>query len=261
MVQRLLKELYDKVDQFIRLAVSSAQIVIVTLARSPWVKISSDNFMPKLKSLLDEFQHNNLINVVYARDYISEAMQKEYAEQEFKSNDEEEDFWMRVKAAAMAHVLESAHQRDGASWKNIISFGDSEYERLALIKTAETYILTESSGGSVLSQEPQCAEIVTAGGKYKKLRTKTVKMLESPSIEEMIAEVTLLTTWLPHIVVLDEGLSVEIGNSDDDAALNELNKKICGQDDDLSWEELGGMKEWAEALSVPSPHKESVRLH
>jgi len=237
-VEKLLETLAGKVDAFLATAADLANIVIVTLARQPWVSTSAVNFMPHLTTLLQKHE----LKVVYARDCIPQSLKAEYAQEEFKSGEQEADYWMRVKAAAMETEIKDFYSASSASWKNCVSLGDSEFERAALVKTTSDYMAQESEDGEVVSTGIT-AEAVSKDGHLKRLRTKTVKMLDEPSVEELIAQITVLTSWLPFICAQDEGLDVELVSSEDDIELNDLNKSITGRDENLSWLRLAGVAE------------------
>jgi len=50
---------------------------------------------------------------------------------------------MQAKAEAMREEIEEFYSKSKSSWKNILSFGDSDFERVALVTTAERYVRRE----------------------------------------------------------------------------------------------------------------------
>jgi len=84
---------------------------------------------------------------------------------------------------------------------------------------------------------------VSKDGHLQRLRAKTVKMLEEPSCEELIAQVSLFAMWLQPLVQRDEGLAVELKDSTDNEILNELHKQVTGHPDKLTWLHLADMDE------------------
>jgi len=80
-----------------------------------------------------------------------------------------------------------AHQ----SWKNVISIGDSIFERDALRR--------------VVLQRPQAK---------KKCRTKTLKLFDDPEIAELIAQVKVVHDVLSMMVQYDGELDIEIDEED-----------------------------------------------
>lgn len=96
------------------------------------------------------------------------------------------------------------------------------------------------------------SEVVCNNGHVVKLRTKTVKLLEEPTVEELTAEIELMTTWLPHIVQRDAGLDLNLEQCYEDAVLNELDTSITGEARDLTWMELVGIYDSTPKLPPPN---------
>jgi len=234
-IQTLLLRFYAQVEEFLKAACGLATVIIVTLAKRPWVNLSADNFLPGYSELLESLY----IKVLYAREYVTDDMRQEYAENEFKSEEFETDFWMQAKAKAMAAELETFHASSGASWKNIISMGDAHFERLALLANAKAYVAKAASRGEVRATGIT-SEVISNDGHVTRLRTKTVKMLQEPTCEELTAQTSLLTEWLPHIVKLDAGIELCLDNIYDDNVLNEMHKSLTGEGKILCWRELVG---------------------
>mmetsp|Transcript_12551 Transcript_12551/g.34715 ORF Transcript_12551/g.34715 Transcript_12551/m.34715 type:complete len:533 (-) Transcript_12551:270-1868(-) len=236
-IQGLLAKLLDRAELFFKEATQLANCFIVTLARRPWVDASMENFLPGLSKIINMYN----LKVIYAQEYITDALSAEYAKgDEFKASEEVEQFWIRVKAEAISKELEDFYKRQQASWKNIISFGDSNFERYGTQAAGKDYMRKETEGGMVFTTG-STAEGISKDGHLRKLRTKTLKMLSDPTVEEMTAEMTLLTRWLPHMVRQDTGFDIEIDNTDDDDKLQALHKHITGEDARLSWMELAGL--------------------
>merc|ERR1711957_491867 len=229
----------EKGNEFFNEALGMSNVFIVTLAKRPWVDISSRNFVPGLQKIIQE---NNL-KIIYAQEYVTDKMSNEYAHgDEFKSSEQVSAFWTKVKAEAMSVELDKWHKESGITWKNVISMGDSNFERYGCMAAGEDYIRREAAQGGQVVQTGATAEATTKEGKALKLRTKTVKMLGEPTVEELTAELTLLTKWLPHMIRQDSGFDIEIDNTDDNANLMALHKQITGSDEELSWARLAGME-------------------
>jgi hypothetical protein len=217
-LERTLDRYAAKVVAFLDLAVSLANVVVVTLARRPWVTTSSTNFLPHIEEAL--IRHK--IEVVYVKEKIPEDMHREDVAEMFKTSQEERDFWMRGKAVAMKGAIETFYAKSNGSWKNLISLGDSNFERLALQKVGADYVETV----------PQAAN---------QLKVKTFKMLEDPSLDMMVAEIALLSTWLPDIVRRDGALDLQIAEADDNDGINAMNHFLTGRHDELTWLALAGL--------------------
>jgi len=242
-INTLLDRLLERAVEFLTEASMYANIFIVTLSRRPWVEMSLHNFLPKLATVLSTMQ----LKVIYAQEYVDEAMAQQYSREEFKSSEASKDFWTLVKAEAMARELDELHKRNDVSWKNILSFGDSDFERYGTINAGEDYMRREMKGSKVLRTSvtadggTRTCEGVSQDGHLKKLRMKTVKMLSEPTIEELTAELALLKSWLPHMVQKDSGFDIELDCTDDNQRLCDLHRHVTGEDKELTWEELAGM--------------------
>mmetsp|Transcript_58783 Transcript_58783/g.137259 ORF Transcript_58783/g.137259 Transcript_58783/m.137259 type:complete len:546 (+) Transcript_58783:153-1790(+) len=237
LILQLLSRLLEKLEGFLNGANGSANIFIVTLARRPWITTSTTNFLPGLGKLIE--QHK--LKVIYAQEYVSSKLSAEYARgDDFKSAEEVENFWTRVKAEAISTELETFHRSRQVTWKNIISLGDSNFERYGTMAAGKEYLERITEGGQIL-KTGNTAEGVSKDGHSIKLRVKTLKMLSEPTIEELTAEITLLSMWLPHMIRRDSGFDMEIDTTDDDHKLRMLHLSITNEHKDLSWTELAGM--------------------
>merc|ERR1711959_509515 len=99
---------------------------IVTLARQPWVQTCMNNFAPGIAKAVASLG----IPIVYARSYVDESRDDEYNKHQFGSAEAEVAYWTGVKAAAIEAQCKLCYsQYDGQSWKNVISIGDSDFER------------------------------------------------------------------------------------------------------------------------------------
>jgi len=241
MIKGLLSKHELTTARFLDGAVKQAKVFIVTLARRPWVVTSCKNFFPELHRLIERHK----LDVIYAQECASEVASA-CAEDDFQSVDQACDYWTKVKELAISKELDNYHKRIRSSWKNIISLGDSDFERFGTISAGEDYMKKELDGGQLLATGAT-AEGISKDGSRLKLRTKTLKMLSEPTVEEMTAELTLLSLWLPYMVAMDEGFDREIECTDDDIQLNAMHEDFTGQKDaNMSWSELAGMEEDAD---------------
>jgi len=238
-IKALLEKHLLRVTEFFSEAEVLCNIFIVTLARRPWVENSMMKFMPGLQSIMEK----HALKVIYAQEVADPKEVNEYMQDGKKTPEEGQAFWTAVKGTAIAKELDAFHRRYDASWKNVISLGDSDFERYGTVWAGQDYMKREMEGGSVL-QTGQTAEGVSKDGHLKRLRVKTVKMLDKPTVLELTAELTLLRRWLPHVVRKDAGFDVEIDGTDDDGKLQELHKQMTNEDDPkLSWQDLAGMND------------------
>lgn len=219
LVRKLMSAISEGACSLLSEAVATTTVFIVTLARKPWVETSTEFFMPALS----EYLQGTNVKVIYAQEYINEDLQAEYDREEFMSSDQILDFWTNVKAEAIGRELRDSDPSElGGRWKNVISFGDSDFERYGTIDACEDYIKSSGSSG-------------------QQLHKKTVKLVNDPTVEELTAQLALLVRWLPFIIRHVGDLDYEIEDTVDDQALSDLHASITGEIASLSWRELAGM--------------------
>merc|ERR1719506_777537 len=115
-----------------------------------------------------------------------------------------------MKAKAMADIISSASH---TNYKNLVSIGDSHFEISAMESASRRYHRTTSKkrsfsagDGVSLHVEPVGNEAQSAHRhgygciKPKRCYQKTVKMLYSPLIEDMIAQLRTIRDCLPRLV-------------------------------------------------------------
>jgi len=123
-------------------------------------------------------------------------------------------FGPHVKKRAIYAHLESFYSKyPGQSWKNVLSLGDSEFEREATLQSTKAWQLSAHHNGI----DPSI-----------RVRTKVVKMLEDPTDEELFAQLQLICGWLPSMVAINQcfDINLELTN----ATMYELNDllQVCG---------------------------------
>jgi len=195
-------------------AAKHGKVFLVTLARPPWLSEACRVWYPSVGQLIDELG----LDVVYAQEGIKIEKRKlnEMQQEEFEA------FWSDVKGKAIERVLEQFYsQYEGQSWKNVISIGDSVFERRgtmnATLKYAQSIGIADhheevhvGKGWAFPSRTESCGSISgTVNNHFHKIRTKTFQMLEGPSGEELVLQLKLLSTWLPRMVGLDDGFDID----------------------------------------------------
>jgi CRISPR/Cas system-associated protein Cas5 (RAMP superfamily) len=228
------------------------------LASSPWVTDSCRYFFPGIGELIKQLN----IQIVYAR----EGLQIEDNKMDMMSKEQFETFWAETKGKAISKaVSEFYSQYKGQSWKNIISLGDSHFERYGTMAATMQYAESQglvndeaeeeeeeeedeawrqaAEGGSVGSRASRLSVSSvkrredaglrrrmswegTVNGHEIKVRTKTLKMLEEPTVEELIVELSLLHRWLPLMVGLDDGFDVDVNSLDGEADINKIESRL-----------------------------------
>lgn len=221
------------VIDLLQLAADHGQVILVTLAMSPWVYKSCLNFYPGVWETIRDLN----IPVVYAQ----EGHQIDYNKADMMSDDEVESFWSAVKGKAIAREVEKFYsQYEGQSWKNIISIGDSNFERLGTQGMVEDYardkIPTSHSIHSIKtltgSSTPSISRRISVEGEHLghviKVRTKTFKMVDDPEMDELLLEIELLMKWLPLMVNLDDGFDINLEFLNKPEVFREIEETLRG---------------------------------
>jgi len=223
-IKNLLDAHLKRAEQFLDKAVTLANVFIVTLAKPDWVDTCCKNFSEGLGKAMQ--RHN--VKVIYAQKYLTDTMKEET--KHFTCSEQFTAFWTRVKREAITKELEHFH--NGAQWGNILSFGDSEFEISGTIGAGKEYLKKQVKSWKEQSSGASESSLT------KKLRIKTMKMLDSPTVEELMAQLTLLTHWLTHIVGKDSSMNLELLNSENDQLITDLNTTITGRSTELKWSDL-----------------------
>merc|ERR1719428_260095 len=109
------------------------------------------------------------------------------------------------KELVFVHELENFYSRySNQSWKNVVSIGDGTFERDAIRR--------------VMQERPCMGQ--------KKARTKTVKLLDDPTIEELVAQLRIVKASLSMVVNYDDSLDIEVTEDDLDLDVGEQMKKF-----------------------------------
>jgi len=216
--QAPLRELQTHVEATLKLAMKMGKVIIVTNAMEPWVETSCRNFLPLLMPLVMQ------IPVIYARSIFDmhncdPAKSKAAAARSSSSgralpgmysnngtnklagynarlasqtSQADEMAPQRWKELAFEQEITGFYSRYAhQSWKNVISIGDSIFERDAVRRV-----------------------VLNRPSSKKKCRTKTAKLLDEPEIDELIAQVRVVHDALGLMVQYDGNLDIEIDEED-----------------------------------------------
>lgn len=215
--QRPLRELQIHVEATLKLAMKMGKVIIVTNAMEPWVETSCRNFLPALVPIVMQ------IPVVYARSIFDQlscsspkvggarssspggvgrgaALPGMYAANGANklgnynarlAMQADELAPQRWKELAFEQEITGFYSRyQHQSWKNVISIGDSIFERDAVRR------------------------VVVNHPNSRKCRTKTAKLLDEPEVDELIAQVKVIHDALALLVQYDGNLDIEITEED-----------------------------------------------
>jgi hypothetical protein len=206
-------------EKLLRLCASYGKVVLVTLARAPWVTESCKHFYPGIGELLKQLE----VNIVYAQ----EGVAVDQSQVRGMSVQQAELFWGGIKGQAIAQEVRKFYSRyEGQSWKNIISIGDSNFEKLGTMGAVVDYmretgievpkdLATEASNSTPARANPkpfrpsQAATVVVKGHTFH-VRTKVAKMLDEPTVEELTVELELMRQWIPLMVKHDGGFGLDL---------------------------------------------------
>lgn len=198
---------------------------------------SVQKFFPTFQHLVD--MHS--LQVIYAQECADPEEVAAFMKDQSKTPEEGVAFWTGVKRTAISRELDAFHKKFDISWKNVMSLGDSNFERYGTLDAVQEYLKREMSGGSVVQTGQTVEAVSPKDGQTKRLRMKTVKMLDEPTVVELTAQLKLLRRWFPHMVDRDDGFDIEFEGTDDDERLREMHQQMTGEEDpELSWQGLAG---------------------
>jgi hypothetical protein len=192
--QKPLGEVADIVVNILNTAAELGQVVIVTNAQVNWVQTSCQNFLPKVAPVIEKHK----CGIVYARakfelDPPSPANRRGSANKfEYNGNINCPQTWK--EDAFRGEITKFYSRYSNQSWKNVISVGDQVCEHDAC--------------KIVVASRP-------AETRKRKCRVKTIKLLEDPSIEDLVAQLHVVHSWLRGVVAYDGNLDVDLGEDDD----------------------------------------------
>jgi len=209
--QRPLRELQKEVEKVLILALKLGKVIIVTNAMDPWVETSCKNYLRLLMPLVSQ------IPIIYARSifeshniepskiakppapgsalpgmYSANGQNKLSSCNNALHQQAKDVSPQRWKEVVFEQEITGFYSRyEHQSWKNVISIGDSIFERDAVRR--------------VILNNP-CPK--------KKCRTKTAKLLDEPEIDELVAQVRVIHDALGLMVQYDGNLDIEIDEDD-----------------------------------------------
>lgn len=170
-----LKTLSDQVIRLLQLARIFGRVVMVTNARRPWVHTSCANLLPDVHAQLKN------VPIFYAMEHVVETDRTVQGQ-------ELADYLTRTKASAMKSAVGEYYSRyPGQSWKNIISLGDAFFEHDAIRQVTADHQASQP----------------------KKIRTKTIKLLEGPTIDGLIIQLSIVESWLKKVVEADLDVDID----------------------------------------------------
>lgn len=225
-IKESLERCENHAEKILQIASTLGKVIFLTLAKSPWVTLCCTNFYPRMGKLVNDLN----VPIVYAQ----EGNQIDYQKQAMMSTDEAEAYWASMKGKAIAkeiHAFYSHYQ--GQSWKNILSIGDSDFERLGTFQAVEQYmkdrgLLNNSARDVLVNGKGSLGECVDSTGHVYHVRTKSLKIIDQPTPEEMELELRMVRRWLPQLVRLDGGCDFDLDALDSYASIQEIEDTLRG---------------------------------
>jgi len=214
-----LKESAIRIQAFLKVANRYGKLVIVTLARRPWVQDACAYFYPGVWQLLVSLQ----VQIVYAQEgakAITNKRPQDMTEQESAA------YYSYMKGNAISQALKEFYSLyEGQSWKNVISIGDSNFERHGTQQATRRYLVEQGGdASSLLASKSQEVD-----GHVYKVRTKTLKMLDMPAVDELLIQVQMVQKWLPLLAVLDDSFDGDLNDIHDAQAIAAIESKLRGE--------------------------------
>jgi len=127
----------------------------------------------------------------------------------------EEQFWGLLKGFALSEEINKFYsQYEGQSWKNVISIGDSVFERYGLLAASTAYMHGRrlSKLGPVPPFAPtqdRAWEKIEDDEHLIRLRVKCCKLVDEPDIGELTVELDTVSKWLKLMVSFDSGFDLD----------------------------------------------------
>jgi len=210
-----LQNYQDTLKQFLSIACSlSNRCAIVTNSKRPWVDRCIDRFLPGLKNFMQMRQESGEIVIIYAQECLPKEKGKLRPVRRSIDAPAQQSALTTAKYHAMKKEATSFYSRyPGQTWKNILSFGDMEYERRAV-------------------QEVTWRR---KGPQRERIRTKAISLPVALPMDELALTWQLLQILLPAFVHFD---------GDIDTSLKEAKDQ---------WEELSMALRIPELAQIPNP--------
>jgi hypothetical protein len=194
-IERQYAHFHKAVKELLQQAEHFGSVLIVTLGERKRVRNIVEHLWPEFGQLLEKCEF------VYAREHMTEAMLEKASElnkmsvklerlgvDAFEDDverflDDWSELWTSVKKEA---ILTHLTLHNSQAWMNVMSIGDSVFERDATILACNELRKTRAQGGQEMT-----------------VRVKTLKFLETPSLATLGLELRFLKLWLPYLVCQD----------------------------------------------------------
>jgi len=211
-VLRKLAQCERHAAEILQRACNCGHVVVVTLAAKGWVEQACRLFYPKVGEVLRNLQ----IKIVNAQEKMKQRQGYNVLPNGKPVDPSSmEEFYGLLKGRAISEEIEKFYsQYEGQTWKNVLSIGDSRFERYGLLAASTAYMQRRRL--SNLDHEPYqpaqrgAWQKVEAGDHVVHLRVKCCKLVDNPDLDELAIELEMVTKWLNLMVILNEGFDLDL---------------------------------------------------
>jgi len=224
-----IEECESAAESLLQCARHRGHIFILTLSSRSKLVRQCQTWYPRVWKLLNDSQ----IKIVCPMDSLRQNSPSLGKVEEISAG-----YWAHVKGQALTQEIDKFYsQYQGQTWKNVISIGDSPFELYGTIGAACAYVEKLSGGtdnegsayvkawqkfdskpGPRFDSNPHWSEGLEGihEGHVFNVRTKVIKLLDSPSPSQLAQQLTLLSSWISLIVSLDSCLKLYVDNLNED---------------------------------------------
>lgn len=194
-----------KAVDVVKRAAQTGHVVVVTLAAKGWVEQACSLFYPKMGEVLKSLQ----IKIVNAQE---KAVRQQVGD--MSKYDSQEEYYGLLKGHAISEEVSRFYsQYEGQTWKNVLSIGDSRFERYGLLAASTAYMqrspLNSVGAQPIMPGQQDAWKKVTSDGHVVHMRVKCCKLVDGPDIEELGIELDMIAKWLGLMVGLNEGFDLD----------------------------------------------------
>jgi len=218
--QAKIEECEAVAESLLRCAQNFGRVFIVTLSSRDLLQKRCQAWYPRVWQLLKDSR----ITFVYAIELhrsILTPSQRKMQMSEFPTS-----HWAFVKGKAIAKEMDHFYsQYEGQTWKNVISIGDSNFERYGTLGATSAYVqkrFTRSfstegeafvQGWNRFDNDADWSESLEGvhEGHIFKVRAKVMKLKDCPSPADLAQEMNMLLEWFPSICFFDGCLNLYLG--------------------------------------------------
>eukprot|EP00746_Dinoflagellata_sp_MGD_P147333 gnl/MRDRNA2_/MRDRNA2_79696_c0_seq1.p1 gnl/MRDRNA2_/MRDRNA2_79696_c0~~gnl/MRDRNA2_/MRDRNA2_79696_c0_seq1.p1 ORF type:complete len:342 (+),score=64.05 gnl/MRDRNA2_/MRDRNA2_79696_c0_seq1:92-1117(+) len=243
-------------ESMIRCAQNFGRVFIVTLSTPGLLKKRCETWYPRVWEMLQKYD----IPIVSAMELHRAELKRQSSTASTGSMPDNSEFsashWAWVKGRAIQQELDRFYsQYESQTWKNVISIGDSNFEKYGTLGAATAHIQkrlghSESSdheayvqGWERFDNDPDWTESLEGvhEGHIFKVRAKLIKMIEDPSPADLAKQLSLLLDVFPSIAFLDGCLNFIFDNMN-----RETLERFCSElgisPDDMELEEYDAVE-------------------